>query len=194
MRRVLLLLSACFVTSMVFASVAVAQQVSPEEFSPGGPFCPDDEFFATAPGDPGEGTGTCFETAEAAATFSNTGEVPSELVPDLPPEAPDPRFVLDPETLELQSFEVPTAQTGNVCPEPFTSTFEPGNPETAETFTCLAPQDVAAAEQPEEAPVAEAPVADDTAELPTTGGPALLLPLAGLMVATGLGLAFIRRG
>lgn len=49
--------------------------------------------------------------------------------------------------------------------------------------------DVPAAEQPDVPAVEEAP---DTA-LPETGGPALLLPLAGLMVAAGLGLAFIRR-
>ncbi len=49
--------------------------------------------------------------------------------------------------------------------------------------------DVPVAEQPDVPAGEEAP---DTA-LPETGGPALLLPLAGLMVATGLGLAFIRR-
>lgn len=56
-----------------------------------------------------------------------------------------------------------------------------------------APAEDDAAAPVDEAPVAEAPVADDAAALPETGGPALLLPLAGLMVAAGLGLAFIRR-
>lgn len=61
---------------------------------------------------------------------------------------------------ELQSFEVPTAMTGNSCPDPFTSTFDPDDPATAETFTCLSPEDLAAAEQPDEAATG---VADDEA-------------------------------
>ncbi len=147
---------------------------------------------------------------------------------------------------DLESFQVPTARTSNVCPEPFTSTFDPDNPETAETFTCLSPQDLAASQggtPPEDVPVfgaadgicvgpgegdpdcAEAlrqglidsgqlapdappspevaPVVAPTGEalpsesltvMPDTGGPSFLLPVAALLVGSGiLGFAALRR-
>ncbi len=57
-----------------------------------------------------------------------------------------------------------------------------------------APTPVDETAPPEAAPPEAAPgAAADATALPDTGGPALLLPLAGLMVAAGLGLAFIRR-
>jgi hypothetical protein len=56
-----------------------------------------------------------------------------------------------------ESFIVTTARTSNNCPEPFVSNFDPNNPETAKTFTCLAPGDIAPPAETE----AFVPVPDD---------------------------------
>jgi LPXTG-motif cell wall-anchored protein len=93
-----------------------------------------------------------------------------------------------------ESFIVTTAQTGNNCPEPFVSNFDPNDPATAETFTCIAPGDVevapteVVAEEPMvEEPVAAAAASQTMTDLPDTGGASLIALGAGaLLVAGGL--------
>lgn len=99
-----------------------------------------------------------------------------------------------------ENFIVTTARTSNTCPEPFVSNFDPNDPATAETFTCIAPQDiaapeaVAASEQYTEEPMLleasgdlpAAAASQTMTALPDTGGPVPLLPAAGLLIGGGL--------
>jgi hypothetical protein len=99
-----------------------------------------------------------------------------------------------------ESFIVTTAQTGNNCPEPFVSNFDPNDPATAETFTCIAPGDVEVAptevvaeeQYVEDAPVVEAP-SETMTPLPDTSGPPLF-PMAALLIGAGVvGIGLMRR-
>lgn len=184
MRRLLLLAALTIVGGFLFSSTATAQSGADGGFN-----CvdfPDQEsaqlFLDSDPSDPegldADGDGLACEDA-----LSSSGVDPID---------------------GAESFIVTTARTGNNCPEPFVSNFDPNDPATAETFTCIAPQDIAAPEaiaapeQYTDEPVVEEPVATAPSEpmmaLPDTGGPALLLPAAGLLIGAGLiGLRVIRK-
>lgn len=64
MRRSLYLAAVVLVATLAFASVGMAQQ---------NPYCPEGQYPATAPGDPGEGTLQCFPTQERADLYSKYG-------------------------------------------------------------------------------------------------------------------------
>lgn len=92
MRRVFLLVASCFVMSLVFANAVTAQQqLTAEDFrgtGTGGYGCEADQYVASAPGDPGEGSLRCFDSAEAAAIYSNTGQLPQTSEPQQQPQQP----------------------------------------------------------------------------------------------------------
>lgn len=92
MRRVFLLVASCFVMSLVFAHAATAQQqLTAEdfrEFGTGGYGCEADQYVASAAGDPGEASLRCFDSAEAAATYSNTGQLPQTSEPQQQTQQP----------------------------------------------------------------------------------------------------------
>lgn len=184
MKRLLLLVSLTATVMLVAAPAALAQQ--------GGGLCPDEQFPnpATAPGDPGEGTLDCFATEEGAEIYSLTGV--NVNVPDSSP-------------ITARGAEVTLTNEGGTCPEGFVTTNAGICAEESPTTPgrILGYGEPPAEEQPAEQPqqqddqmMQEETDEEDMAggALPDTGGPALLLPVAGLLVGSGMfGLLAVRR-
>ena len=110
MKKLLYLAILSLVATLVIAPAALAQ---------GGPYCPEDQFPASAPGDPGEASLMCFDTAEEAQIYSGTGEIPAE----------EPPVTEEPPTTTGTQYETPQAPQPPATPqatEPLPDTGGPG--------------------------------------------------------------------
>ena len=174
----------------------------------GGGLCPEGQFPATAPGDPGEGSLVCFDSQEEADIYSETGEIPGDEPLSVTGEQGDLDCIdfatqeeaqatynadpSDPNGLDADgdgvACESTTSETTGTEYEDGTAFINGTAPETGDDPDVTADQ-YDAPETP------ETPTATETdTVLPDTGGPALLLPAAGLLLATGLiGLTIVRR-
>lgn len=191
MRRLFFLVASCFVMSVGFAPAAIAQQqLTAEdfrEFGTGGYGCEADQYVASAPGDPGEASLGCFDTAEAAAAYSNTGEVPQPTSQPAPtPVNCQDSFISvagNPSQFSAQQF-----YDFNATPEEQAILDPDGDGIACEGLLNGEQEGTPAAVPTQQAPASNTGVT----ELPDTGGPALPLLAGGLALILG-GLLLYKR-
>ena len=148
--------------------------------STGGGICPEGQFPATAPGDPGEGSLVCFDTQEEASFYGTTGELPH-----------------DGDVTDEGAAIVPLNADGT-CPEGFVTVNAPvcveESPNTPGRILGFGEGDLAASGDQYVVPETPSAPKTGTATLPDTGGPAFLIPAAVLLIGSGLlGMRVLRK-